>query len=167
MYEKHERLTFSFRYCSLRSNLIPPVLAEKNTRPIFRKARTQSTENIGDWSWLHWVWHVSGWEVYLSCEIRKYSHLPMHRFRVRIHSYDSTTLCFQCYLFQKNRSNSDIISTAVPRNPWFPENIIERSLVNMQNKKRHVVILFLKNIKTGQSSKNNFNLGFIHLDDDI
>ena len=34
-------------------------------------------------------------------------------------------------------------------------------------KKRHVIILFLKSITTGQPSKNNFNLGFIHLDNDI
>ena len=37
----------------------------------------------------------------------------------------------------------------------------------MQNKNRHVIILFLKSIKTGKSSKNNFNLCFIHLDGDI
>ena len=61
----------------------------------------------------------------------------------------------------------------VPRNPWFPENTTKSSLVNMQNKKRHVIILFLKSIKTGQSVKKQclaakyFNLGFIYLDDDI
>ena len=60
---------------------------------------------------------------------------------------------------KKNRSNNDIISTGAPRNPLFPENTTESSLVNMQNK-RHVIILFLKSIKTGQSSENNFNLGF-------
>ena len=38
-------------------------------------------------------------------------------FRVRVRSCNSTTLCFQCCLFEKNRSNDDIISTAVPRNP--------------------------------------------------
>ena len=43
----------------------------------------------------------------------------------------------------------------------------------MQNEKRHVIILFLKSIKTGQSAKKQcfaakcFKLGFIHLDDDI
>ena len=43
----------------------------------------------------------------------------------------------------------------------------------MQNEKRHVIILFLKSIKTGQSAKKQcfaakyFNLSFIHLDDDI
>ena len=81
--------------------------------------------------------------------------------------------CFQCYLFQKNRSNYDIILTAVPRDPWFPESTTESSLVNVQNKKRHVIILFLKSIKTGQSVKKQcldakyFNLGFIYLDDYI
>ena len=43
----------------------------------------------------------------------------------------------------------------------------------MQNEKRHVIILFLKSIKTGQSAKKQcfaakyFNLSFIYLDDDI
>ena len=69
--------------------------------------------------------------------------------------------CFQCYLFQKNRSNYDIILTAVPRDPWFPESATESSLVNVQNKKRHVIILFLKSIKTGQTSKNNVLLRII------
>ena len=144
---------FFFKILLITHYLIPPLFAERNTRPIFRKARTQSVKNIGDWSWLHWVLHVSGWEMHLSCESRKYSHLPMYRFHISIRSYDSTTLCFQCYLFQINRRNNDIISTAVPRNPWFPENTTKRSLVNMQNKKRHVIILFLKSITTGQSSK--------------
>ena len=84
----------------------------------------------------------------------------MHPFRLRIRSYDSNTLCFQCCLFQKNWSNGDIISTAVSRNPWFPENATESSLVNIQNKKRYV-ILFGKSIKSGQSSKNNVLLGSI------
>ena len=41
----------------------------------------------------------------------------MHRFRERVRSYNGTTLCFQYCLFEKNRRNDDIISTAVPRNP--------------------------------------------------
>ena len=151
MYEKRQRLTFSLRYYSLLILYLPFLLRETPDQFFERPEHNQSRILVTGVGFTGYYMLVD--EMHLSCESRKYSHLPMYRFHISIRSYDSTTLCFQCYLFQINRRNNDIISTAVPRNPWFPENTTKRSLVNMQNKKRHVIILFLKSITTGQSSK--------------